>query len=103
MEINGNKNDIDLVLNAKAHLDILLEKDGDGAETILESIAESVKDSASLESFADLKTQVANAHQAGRAEYVANLKKAVESGEYQVDSSKIAGAMVRDGFLSLLT
>lgn len=54
-------------------------------------------DSASSDAFSSLKLQVSLAKEAGRAEYLAQLKESIASGEYQVNSNDLASALLADG------
>jgi anti-sigma28 factor (negative regulator of flagellin synthesis) len=54
-------------------------------------------DTASSEAFSSLKLKVSQAKQAGRAEYISQLKESVASGEYNISSSDLADALLTDG------
>ncbi len=63
-------------------------------DTDLESKA---VDSADSDAFSSLKLKVAQAKQAGRADYISELKKSIASGEYNISSSDLADALIADG------
>jgi len=60
------------------------------------------QDSQDLGSLETVKSFVANAKQAGRADYIASLKDAVESGSYNPSTKSIVGAMFADGTVEAL-
>lgn len=54
-------------------------------------------DSADSDAFSALKLKISQGKEAGRAEYLAQLKESVASGEYHVSSDDLAGALLADG------
>ncbi len=54
-------------------------------------------DTASSDAFSSLKLKVAQAKQAGRADYISELKASIASGEYNISSSDLADALMADG------
>ncbi len=56
-----------------------------------------VTDTADSDAFSSLKAKVAQAKEAGRAEYISKLKESIASGEYNVNSAALADAMLADG------
>ncbi len=56
-----------------------------------------VTDSCDSEAFSSLKAKVSQAKQAGRAEYISQLKESIASGAYNVSSSDLADALIADG------
>jgi anti-sigma28 factor (negative regulator of flagellin synthesis) len=59
-------------------------------------------DTQDLGSLATLKSFVAGAKQAGRADYITSLKEAVESGSYNPSTKSIVDAMFTDGTIEAL-
>ena len=60
------------------------------------------QDSKDLGSLEIVKSFVASAKQAGRADYIASLKDAVESGSYNPSTKSIVDAMFADGTVGAL-
>ena len=59
-------------------------------------------DSADSDAFSSLKLKVAQAKQAGRAEYISELKESIASGEYNISANDLASALIADGIGELL-
>ena len=59
-------------------------------------------DTQDLGSLETVKSFVASAKQAGRADYIASLKDAVESGSYNPSTKSIVDAMFADGTVEAL-
>lgn len=59
-------------------------------------------DSADSDAFSKLKSKVALAKEASRAEYIEKLKQSIASGQYNPNSAELADSMLKDGFAELL-